>query len=152
MALPKIHTFYHVWFKWVDPLVLVPTIFALIFTPEMILDAFVPASITGYNPDQGFLFHQLAAMFAFIGMMLGGLLRISDDIKVWRGVIWGVLVVDIAMLGSLYASLKQQDRLHMEAMRSGDWGNIVFTVLVSAIRMSFLAGVGVEDEGKSKRL
>lgn len=152
MALPNIHVFYRFCFKWLDPLVLAPTIYALIFTPQVMLDALVPATLSAYNPDQGFLFHQLAAMFAFVAIMLGGVLRISNEIKVWRVIIAGVLLIDIAMLASTYVSLKQQDRLSLGAMRLADWGNILFTGLVTAIRICFLAGVGVQDDTKSKNL
>jgi hypothetical protein len=152
MALPYIHVFYHFWFKWLDPLVLVPTIYALVFSPQVMLDAFVPAPLSAYNADQGFLLHQLAAMFAFVAIMLGAVLRVSDEIRVWRVVIGGVLLIDIAMLVSIYVSLKQQERLSLGAMRSADWGNILFTGLVTVIRIFFLAGVGVQQHAKSKNV
>lgn len=152
MMLPNIHVFYHFWFKWLDPLVLAPTIYALIFTPEVMLDAFVPAPLSAYNADQGFLLHQLAAMFAFVAIMLGGALRVSNEIKVWRVIIAGVLLIDMAILASVYVSLKQQDRLSLESMRPADWGNILFTGLVTAIRIFFLAGIGVQDDIKSKTM
>lgn len=97
------------------------------------LEAFVPAPLSAYNPEQGFLFHQLAVKFAFVAIMLGGALRVSNDIKVWRVIIAGVLLIDIAMLASIYVSRKQQDRLSLGAMRSADWGNVLFTGLVTAI-------------------
>lgn len=74
----------------------------------------------------------------------------SQDIQVWRVVILAVLVVDVAMLASNYASLKQQNRLSLGGMRSADWSNILFTGLVTAIRIFFLAGVGVRNV-KSKK-
>lgn len=154
MALPKIHSFYHFWFKWLDPLILVPTIYALVFTPQVMLDAFIPPPLSTYNPDHTFVLHQLAAMFAFVAVALGGVLRVSDQIQVWRVIIAGVLLVDIAMLGSIYVSLEQQDRLSLGAMRPADWGNVLFTGLVTVIRIFFLAGVGVQarDTSRSKKL
>lgn len=153
MALPDINIFYHVWFKWVDPLVLVCSVYTLVFTPQIMIDAFISPSVSVYNPDQEFLVHQLAAMFAFMAITLGGILHVSQDIKVWRVIIAAVLLADIAMLAGVYASLKQQDRLRLDAMRSADWGNILFTELVTAIRIFFLLGIGVQDEGiKSKKL
>lgn len=114
------------------------------------LDALVPPPLSTYNPSQAFLLHHLAALYAFVAIILGGLLRTSKDIQVWRVVITAVLVVDIAMLASDYSSLKQQDRLSLGAMRSADWSNILFTGLVTAIRIFFLAGVGVQNV-KSKK-
>lgn len=143
MAPPKIHKFYRFWFLWLDPIILVATVYALVFTSQVMLDALAPPSLSAYNPDQGFLLHQLAALYAFVAIILGGVLRISKDIQVWRIIILAVLVVDVAMLASNYASLKQQDRLSLGGMRLADWSNIVFTGLVTAIRIFFLAGVGV---------
>lgn len=155
MALPHIHVFYRFWFQWLDPLILISTIYALLFTPQVMLDAFIPPPLSVYNPNQGFLLYQLAAMYAFVAIVLGGGLRVSNDIRVWRMVIAGVLVVDIAILASVYASLKQQGRLEASSMRSVDWGNILFTGLVAVIRSLFLAGVGVgvgKDDTRRKRL
>lgn len=150
MALPQIHVFYRLWFLWLDPLVLGVSVYALLFTPQVMLDALIPPPLSAYNPDQGFLLHQLAALFTFVGIILGGVLRVSNQIQVWRVVILAVLVVDIAMLASIYASLQQQDRLSLEAMRSEDWSSIIFTGFVTMIRIFFLAGVGVQDT-KSKK-
>lgn len=151
MALPHIHIFYRVWFQWVDPLVLIPTIYALLFTPQVMLDAFIPPPLSAYNPDQGFLLHQLAAMYAFVAIVLGVGLRATNEIKIWKVIIGGILAVDIAILASVCVSLEQQGRLG--DLRSADWGNIVFTGLVSVIRALFLAGVGVGKENvRSKQL
>lgn len=150
MTLRNVHVFYRFWFLWLDPVVLIGSVYALLFTPQVMLDAFIPPPQSAYNPSQGFLLHQLAALFAFVAIILGGVLRVSKDIRVWRVVILAVLVVDVAMLTSNYASLKQQGRLSLGAMRSADWSNILFTGLVTPIRVFFLAGVGVSDV-KSKK-
>ncbi|KAH7323264.1 hypothetical protein B0I35DRAFT_427386 [Stachybotrys elegans] len=153
MASPSVHVhkFYDIWFKWVDPLTLIPTVYATLFMPEVMLDSFIPAQMSPYNPDHGFLFHQLAALFSFIAVVQGVVLRITGDIKVWRAVNAGILLVDISMLASLYVSLKQQDRLSLGEIRGGDWGNLFFTSLVTLIRVAFLSGVGVSDKARVKR-
>lgn len=151
MARPKIHVFYRFWFLWLDPVILGASVYALVFTPQLMLDALAPPPLSAYNPDQGFLLHQLAALFTFVAIILGGVLRVSKEIRVWRVVILAVLVVDIAMLASIYASLKQQDRLSLAAIRSEDWSSIVFTGFVTLIRVLFLAGVGVQDAKQKKK-
>ncbi|KAF4984793.1 hypothetical protein FZEAL_84 [Fusarium zealandicum] len=151
MAQPNIHNFYRVWFTCIDPLVLIPTVYSLIFTPEVILDALIPATLSVYDPAQSFLFHQLAALYAFLGIVLGGVLRASSDINVWRIVTAGVLLIDVALLASLYVSLDQQGRLELGKWRWQDWGNVVLTAGLVVIRGMFLAGVGVGAEGKGKK-
>lgn len=152
MTLPKINTFYYVWFEWVDPIILLPSILALIFKPQVMIEAFIPPTLSTYNPDQGFLVHQLAAMFAFVAIMLAGVLRLSKDIEVWRTIIAGILLIDVAMLLSTVVSLKQQGRLSFSGIRPEDWGNIVFILIVTIIRILFLAGVGVRYGAKSKTI
>lgn len=143
MAQSSIHSFYRVWFTWVDPLTLVPTVYAIIFMPEFMLDGLIPAEMSSVNPDQAFLFHQLAALYAFIAIISAGVLRASPDLKVWRIVQAGILVVDLAIIASFYVSLEQQGRLELAKWRGQDWGNIGFTGTVAIIRSLFLAGVGV---------
>ncbi|KAF4449593.1 hypothetical protein F53441_7160 [Fusarium austroafricanum] len=150
MSQQNIHNFYRIWFTWVDPMTLLPTVYALIFTPEFMLDGLIPLSMSSYNPDQAFLFHQLAALYAFVGIMLAFVLRASSDIKVWRIIIAGVLLIDISILLSVYVSMKQQGRSEFAMFRWQDWGNYIFTGFVAAVRALFLAGVGIGDVNKGK--
>ncbi|KAH7241525.1 hypothetical protein BKA59DRAFT_478753 [Fusarium tricinctum] len=143
MSQVKVHSFYRIWFTWVDPLVLIPTVYSLMFTPEFMLDGLIPSSMSPYNPDQAFLFHQLAASYLLIGIMLGVVLRMSSDIQVWRVIIGAVLLVDITILVSVTVSMKQQGRFELSQFRWQDWGNYLFTGWVALLRGLFLAGVGV---------
>lgn len=157
MALPDIHIFYHIWFKWVDPLVLACSVYALMFTPQTVIDAFIPPSLSVYNPGQGFLIHQLTALFAFVAITRGGgrLAREPGYPGVSRcggsSSPGAVLLVDVAMLASVYASLEQQDRLRLDAMCAADWGSMLFTALDMAVRV-FLLGAGVRDERENRKL
>ncbi|SPJ73209.1 uncharacterized protein FTOL_02939 [Fusarium torulosum] len=137
MSHVKIHSFYRIWFTCVDPLVLIPTAYSLIFTPEFMLDGLIPVSMSAYNPDQAFLFHQLAALYLFIGIMLGVVLRVSSDIKVWRVIIGAVLMVDITILVSVNVSMKQQGRSELSQFRWQDWGNYLFTGWVALLRAAY---------------
>lgn len=151
MASPKVHPFYHIWFKWVDPISLIPTVYGLLFTPDFMLEGLIPASMSVPDPDQAFMFHQLAALYAFVAITIGLVLRATLDLKVWRIVMAAVLMIDIAMLASTYVSLEHQGRLALEALRWQDWGNIGYTGGVALIRAAFLAGVGVGGGGKGKK-
>ncbi|KAJ4321500.1 hypothetical protein N0V84_005303 [Fusarium piperis] len=82
MAHQSIHNFYRVWFTYVDPLTLIPTVYALLYTPEFMLEGLIPPSMAVYNPMEGFFYHQLSALYAFVGIMLGGvLLRTGDSTR-----------------------------------------------------------------------
>lgn len=150
--MTRVHTFYHVWFKWIDPIPLLPTVFTAAFRPHEWVDSFVPKEITTYNPDQGFLLHHLAALFLFVAIVHAGVLRVTNEVAVWRVTNAGILLVDITMLISFYLSLKQQHRLSFGAIRGVDWGNFGFTLLNAAVRITFLAGAGVSKETKRKKI
>jgi hypothetical protein len=144
MSTPHIHPFYRIWFTIVDPAVLVLTILACILVPSTILETTVPASFASYDPlSHGPLLHQSAALYAFMAIIFGVLLRASNDLKIWRIVQFATLVVDVGLLITLWAMLKQQKRLDFDALVSGDWLNAGFTVWVAAIRVAFLGGLGV---------
>ncbi|PKS08372.1 hypothetical protein jhhlp_005316 [Lomentospora prolificans] len=144
-------TFYRVWFIWVDPLSLVPTVYGVIFNRGHLMDALIPSSMSVADPNHAFLFHQLAALYAFLAIVLAGVLRATPDVRVWKTVIGGVLVVDVAILASLYVSLEHQNRLALRNWWVQEWGNLIYTGGVAILRSLFLAGVGVRKGARGKK-
>ena len=152
MPTPKIHPFYRLWFTTIDPFVLIITVGVCIFSPSVILETFVSPSLVPYDSlSHGPLLWQSAALYAFMVVIFGGLLRASDDLKVWRIVQGATLMVDIALLATMWVVLKQQSRLEIGALKGGDWFNGGFTIWVAVIRAAFLSGIGVGEESKAKR-
>lgn len=156
MSRPAIHPFYRIWFTTVDPIVLVLTIVTIIFSPSTILQSVLPSSIEAYRPmSHGPLLQQSAALYGFMAIIFGVLLRATSDLTVWRIVQAATLAVDLALLVVLWALLKEQGRLSLGDWRAGDWGNFGFTAWVALIRMAFLWGWGVErdelERGKKTR-
>ncbi|KAL0938317.1 uncharacterized protein CTRU02_204927 [Colletotrichum truncatum] len=145
MAQPNIHSFYRIWFTVIDPLVLVVSAVGCVVSPAALLDGFIPATMSKPDPDHGFLFQQIAALYLFMATIMIGVLRTSSDMKIWRTVQGGVLVVDIALLIIIYVSLDHQARLSPSKLRLQDYGNVLFTGWVAVVRGLFLAGVGVQD-------
>lgn len=143
MSQPQIHSFYRIWFTWVDPLTLIPTVHMLIYDRAFFMDGLIPAAVSVADPNHAFLFHGMAALYAFVGLMLGGTLRVTSELSVWRMVVGGVLMIDLALIASQYVSLEQQGRLEMSKIRWQDWSAFAFTAGVGLIRSLFLAGVGV---------
>ena len=138
----NVHPFYAFWFTTVDPLTLVPTALGLLLRPSIMIQGLVPATIAPYDPDHGFLFHHLSALYAFLALTLGGVLRASGDIKVWKIVISGVWCIDVAVLASQFHSLEQQGRSALGSWRWQEWGNLAYTGGVMLIRSFFLLGYG----------
>lgn len=151
MPQTTIHPFYRLWFTCIDPFSLVPTVLGLLFKPDLMMQGLIPATLSVRNPDHAFLFHHLAALYAFLALSLGGILRATKEIRVWKIVVAGVLMVDVSILASVFVSLDQQGRLGLAKWRWQDWGNLLYTGGVAIIRGLFLANVGVKTEpGREK--
>lgn len=151
MAELQMHPFYRIWLTWVDPLLLSTSIISIFIDPNIFLESFVPASISRVDPSQVIIYHNVAFFSGFLFIMIAGLQRISSDIRVWKTIQAGVLFVDIGLIIGVYASLKQQGRLHPDHMRALDWANFVITAWVALIRICFLAGIGVRSVESVKK-
>lgn len=151
MPPPHLPTFYRIWFTTIDPLCILLTIHACIFTPSTAYAMLIPPTIQSYNPvAHAALLYQAASLFSFIGIMAAVLLRLSDDPVVWRTVQVGILAVDVGLILTGLANQWHQGRLEVEEWRGVDWMNFLFTVLVAGIRGAFLGGIG-ENKGTKLR-
>lgn len=151
MPQPHTHSFYRIWFTTVDPTVLFFTVLACIFSPATILETVVPPSIEAYNPlTHGPLLQQSAALYGFMGIIFGVLLRASPDPKVWKIVQAATLGVDLSLLATLYNLLRLQGRAEITTWHGGDWFNLLFTAWVALIRIAFLLEIGERDGEKEK--
>lgn len=153
MALPNINVFHRFWFLWLEPALCIVTLIAFVFMAKEMLDALVAPPLPYYailEWRERYLTYKLAVFYAFQAIIMGGVLRISKELRVWRAVVMAVLFVDIAMFASDFANLDQESQLSARDMHSTGWNLHPFTVLNTAIKISFSAGVGVRDV-KSKK-
>lgn len=132
--------FYRIWFTWVDPIIAGHAVYMDFFTPDTVLNAFIPDSPR--NPAHDMLFHQMGGGMLHIAFVSAVLLRYTSDVKVWRIVQGGILLVDLVGLGSLWHTLGRQGRRHPAGWRFEDWACVVILGFVTLLRLSFLAGLG----------
>ena len=117
-------------------------------TPNVVVNAFVPAAIAPRNPYFDFELQQLGGallMLAFIDIFL---LRYTNDVKIWKILEAAVLIYDFSLLYSNYYALSQQGRLSFGALRWEDWGAIAITGQAVIVRSAFLFGVGLSEKDK----
>ncbi|OAL53696.1 hypothetical protein IQ07DRAFT_316820 [Pyrenochaeta sp. DS3sAY3a] len=152
MATPHVNNFYRIWFTWVDPIVLLLTVISFIVAPQVAWDFAVPEYILAYNDLYEPLIHQSAALYSFMGLTLGVLLRVSDDPKVWRVVQASVLFVDISLMIIMPVTCARQGRGELSQWRGGEWFNMFFTLWVALIRAAYLLNIGgSESSAKGKK-
>ncbi len=139
-STPAIPAFYRIFFTYIDPLVASWGAYMDFFTPDTVLNSFVPNSAR--NPAHDMLFQQLGGGLLNIAFLSAVLLRYTNDVKIWKIVQLGILIVDVVGLYSLWDGLGRQGRLDPRGWRGEDWGCVGITGFVTVLRMMFMAEVG----------
>ncbi|TQN71919.1 hypothetical protein CSHISOI_03585 [Colletotrichum shisoi] len=85
---------------------------------------------------------QLANLYLFFALNEALVLRSTSDLRVWKTVLFVLLVADI---GHLYTvrSLGPEVYYNFFRWNAIDWGNVPFVYLGASMRVAFLAGVGL---------
>lgn len=148
----SIPTFYRIAFLAIDPLIAGHGAYLHIFSPAVVVDAFVPASIAPYNPRYGFLQHQLAGALLMCVIVDLFLLRKTRELWVWDPIQSGQLLWDVVMLASQVYSIWDQGRLNLEGMRLEDWGSFAITGGIGLVRTAFLMRVGMSRRGRERKI
>lgn len=149
----NIPTFYRVFFLYVDPVIALWGAYMNIFTPQVSVDAFIPASISPYNALQsGPLCHQIAGGLLTCAILDFTLLRRTNEVWIWQAQQYAQLAYDLVILWSMWTSLDQQGRLSLAGLRVEDWGTLIIVAVCGLIRALLCANVGLKKQsGKSKK-
>ena len=85
---------------------------------------------------------QLANLYLLFTLNEALVLRTTADRRVWRTLLFGLLVAD---LGHLYALRPLGSDVYWRAdqWNAMDWGNVPFVYLGASMRLAFLFGVGL---------
>lgn len=89
-------------------------------------------------------------MYLFVAVIESTVLRATNDLKVWRAVIVGLLIAD---LGHVLSVKEEGWEVYYKVGRWNemDWGNLGFVYFAAAVRVMFLLGVGLGESGGSSR-
>ncbi|KXX81842.1 hypothetical protein MMYC01_201836 [Madurella mycetomatis] len=90
---------------------------------------------------------QLANLYFAFAMSEALVLRSTSDLRVWKTVLFCLLVAD---LGHLYTVRVLGPQIYWSIFEWNaiDWGNIPFVYLGASMRVAFLAGVGFNPRSK----
>ena len=94
---------------------------------------------------------QLANLYLFFAINEALVLRSSYDLRVWKAVLFCLLIGD---LGHLYTVRQLGLQIYWSVLDWNpiDWGNIPFVYLGASMRVAFLANVGLGvNNGKLKK-
>ncbi|KAK0124187.1 hypothetical protein ONS95_009169 [Cadophora gregata] len=138
----EIPAFYRIFFLYIDPLVCLSGIYVLFFDHATYLTSSVPHAIPvkTIDPLTRYLLTALGSYCLCIFGIQIFLLRQFLDIKIWRIVMFSILLTDLSLLYGVYAT-DPKGFCDVGGWTSGDWTNNGILLTVIGIRSSFLLGI-----------
>ncbi|KAH6612409.1 hypothetical protein C7974DRAFT_322789 [Boeremia exigua] len=139
-----IPSFYRIFFTIIDPLICLWGAYLDFHAPLTVLSSHIlsPTLDIGHKMILG----QRGGHMLNCGLISGVLLRYTSDLKIWHIVEIGLLIVDFAYFPAAFGALNSQWRVLPETWRAEDWGAFVIMVVVTLVRLAFLARVGFRSE------
>lgn len=142
---------YQAFFLWIEPFTTLVGAYYAWFMPETYLqmtDSGSAPGILGLPIATHIALRQLGNLYLAFALSEAIVLRSTTELRVWRSFL---LVLLIADFGHLYTCLPLGTGIYygVDKWNAIDWGNLGFVYCGAAIRISFLAGVGL-DTKKSK--
>jgi len=150
--MPAIPSLYRLFFLYVEPLATLVGAYYAWFLPKTYLELTHEASapgILGLPISTNVVLRQLANLYLAFVLNEALVLRSTNDLKVWRTLLFGLLVADF---GHLYScSLLGSDYYYdIRTWNSIAYGNILFVYCGATLRACFLLGVGLGASKKAK--
>ncbi|KAM5344413.1 hypothetical protein ACJ41O_012950 [Fusarium nematophilum] len=112
------------------------------FSPSTFLNSM--SQTAQYAPDNQVIYDNLAGAYALFAFNEAVLLRLTNDLRVWRGLFIGILLCDVLHLHASWAALGGEVFWDPRAWRAEDWGNLGSLWGQGAVRLAFLLGVGLD--------
>ncbi|MCJ1440011.1 MAG: hypothetical protein MMC23_000493 [Stictis urceolatum] len=139
---------YKLFFLWVEPFSTLVGAYFAVFDQHQYLDlTHGPSSPAPLIPmGTSIALTQLGNLYLLFALSEALILRSTNEVKVWRALLVGMLVADIGHLWSV-APLAPQVYYDFPNFNAIDWGNVAFVYVGASTRIAFLAGVGL---GKPK--
>ncbi|KAK4460172.1 hypothetical protein QBC42DRAFT_272988 [Cladorrhinum samala] len=144
---------YRLFFLLVEPLAALVGAYFAFFDQKTYLELTHAASSTSHIPTgTSIVLSQLANLYLFFAINEALVLRSTSDLRVWKTVLFCLLVGDI---GHLYTVSQLGVQIYWDVFNwnSIDLGNIPFVYFGALMRVAFLAGVGLggQDRKSVKR-
>ena len=148
----NIHHIYRLFSLYIEPLASVVGAYYAFLQPKEYLRLTDPSSspIVSVPLSTSIILQQLSNLYLLFALNEALVLRATSDIRVWRTLLFGLLVADI---GHLYSVHGLGSSIYWDVLRWNaiDWGNVAFVYAGAALRICFLAGLGTSSQGVQRR-
>ena len=109
------------------------------------------APVTGIPLTTQVVLRQLSNLYFLFAINEALVLRSTSDLRVWRTLLFGLLVADFGHLYSV-SGLGSQVYWNTSLWTAMDFGNVGYVYLGAMMRTAFLLGVGLPKENKGANL
>jgi len=136
---------YRLFFLTIEPMSALVGAFFAYFQPLTYLhlthSPSAPVSTSAIPLSTNIVLTQLSNLYLLFALNEALVLRSTHDLKVWRTVLFALLIADFGHLYSV-SGLGASVYWDVGSWNAIDWGNVGFVYLGAAMRMAFLAGLG----------
>lgn len=124
-----------------------------LFDPVNTLRGYSPSFANPPGIETVHLLDSMAGFFVMLALLEGVLLRArATDVTVWRVVQASVSLLDIFMVWGAVRALTVEGRMDWTVWRGDDWRLLVGNAVMALARIACALGVGMGNEGKSKKV
>lgn len=148
--MARIPLIYQAFFLYIEPISTIVGAYYAWLQPQYYLDLTHHASaptILGVPTGTEVVLRQLGNLYLAFTLNEALVLRVTSDLRVWRTLLFGLLVADFGHLYSCYplGTSYYYDYQNWNAIA---WGNIAFVYCGATLRTCFLLGLGLGLEKK----
>jgi hypothetical protein len=123
------------------------------FQPQTYLNLTHAASAPAIHIPIGtsIVLSQLANLYLLFAINEALVLRSTSDLRVWRTLLFGLLIADLGHLFSV-AKLGSDIYWRVQIWSAIDWGNVAFVYIGAMSRIAFLCSVGLGNETRGTKV
>lgn len=143
--------FYRFVLLYLEPFFALNGAYLTIFTPSEFA-AKVTHSTTNYLPENNYLYTQLGGTWICFAFNEAVVLRLADDLRVWKLLCWGMLICDVVNhIGSVQSLGGWEQWSNFGAWELYDWAVFCSSVVPLLARIGVVSELGVRKEkGKTE--
>lgn len=146
-SLPHIPLIYSAIFLTIEPFLALLGALQCYTAPNTFIKTFTLPPYPPLPPSLDLIFSYLAATYFLLAFNLAITLRATNELGVWKTSLLGVLLCDVLHLYGSMRSLGVKNFWNPGRWRTEDWMNLGLLWSTAILRVFFLAGVGIEDDG-----
>ncbi|KIV79856.1 hypothetical protein PV11_07400 [Exophiala sideris] len=143
---------YIAFFLWIEPVATLAGAFFAWVKPKAYLELTHAASAPGFLGvpiSTEVALRQLGNLYVAFAINEAFVLRATNDLKVWRTLLIGLLIADFGHLYSCFP-LGLQSYYDIKTWNAMNYGNYLFVYCGAATRICFLLGIGMGGPEKAK--